>query len=173
MPGCCFQLPPTTVAGVAEQLAQAMHIDGIRIIGDPDMEVERAVVVFHFLGGDMDKESLKFTKENHMQVVIPGEVVDWTIGEYVQDGLFFGQKLALLNPGHFNWEEPGMEYMAQWLAEDLGGAMPPQISVSTCKPVKNPASAPCPLPRVFTTCSWVTCPFSTSKILNWLVRPKC
>ena len=48
MPGCCFQLPPTTVAGAAEQLARAMGIDGIRIIGDPDMEVERAAVVFHF-----------------------------------------------------------------------------------------------------------------------------
>ena len=55
MPGCCFQLPSTTVAGVAEPLAQAMGIDGIRIIGDPEMEVERAAVVFHFLGGDMDR----------------------------------------------------------------------------------------------------------------------
>lgn len=101
-----------------------MGIDGIRIIGDPEMEVERAAVVFHFLGGDMDREVLRFVKENCVQVLIPGEVVDWTVGEYVQDGLFFGQKLALLNPGHFNWEEPGMEYMAQWLADDLGGAVP-------------------------------------------------
>lgn len=124
MPGCCFSMPSTTVSGVAEQLARAMHIDGIRIIGDPDMEVERAAVVFHFLGGDMDKESLRFIKENNVQVIIPGEVVDWTIGEYVQDGLFLGQKLALLNPGHFNWEEPGMEYMAEWLADDLGGTVP-------------------------------------------------
>lgn len=124
MPGRCFMLPPTTVAGVAEQLARAMHIDGIRIIGDPDMEVERAAVVFHFLGGDMDKECLRFIKDNNVQVVIPGEVVDWTIGEYVQDGLFLGRKLALLNPGHFNWEEPGMEYMAGWLAADLGGSVP-------------------------------------------------
>ncbi len=124
MPGCCFQLPPTTVAGVAEQLARAMHIGGMRIIGDPDMEVERAAVVFHFLGTDMDKEVLRFVKENGVQVLIPGEVVDWTVGEYVQDGLFFGQKLALLNPGHFNWEEPGMEYIAQWLADALGGEVP-------------------------------------------------
>lgn len=127
MPGCCFALPPTTVAGVAERLARAMGIDGMRIIGDPDMEVERAAVVFHFLGTDMDKEVLRFVKENHVQVIIPGEVVDWTVGEYVQDGLFFGQKLALLNPGHFNWEEPGMEYMAQWLKDDLGGAVPVQF----------------------------------------------
>ena len=102
MPSCCFDLPPTTVAGVAEQLARAMHIGGMRIIGDPDMEVERAAVVFHFLGTDMDKEVLRFVKENGVQVLIPGEVVDWTVGEYVQDGLFFGRKLALLNPGHFN-----------------------------------------------------------------------
>ncbi len=124
MPGCCFELPPTTVKGVAEQLAWAMHIDGIRVIGEPDMEVKRAAVVFHFLGGDMDRECLRFVREHDVQVIIPGEVVDWTVGEYVQDGLFLGQKLALLNPGHFNWEEPGMEYMAQWLEKDLGGAVP-------------------------------------------------
>lgn len=124
MPGCCFDLPTTTVADIAEQLTRAMHIGGMRIIGDPDMQVERAAVVFHFLGTDMDREVLRFVKENGVQVLIPGEVVDWTVGEYVQDGLFFGQKLALLNPGHFNWEEPGMEYMAQWLREDLGGEVP-------------------------------------------------
>ena len=42
-------------------------------------------------------------------VFIPGETVDWTVVEYVQDSLTLGKKRALLNPGHFNWEEPGLE----------------------------------------------------------------
>ena len=29
-----------------------------------------------------------------------------------------------LNPGHFNWEEPGMEYMAQWLPQVIDNAVP-------------------------------------------------
>ena len=38
--------------------------------------------------------------------------------------LTLGKKRALLNPGHFNWEEPGMEYMAQWLPQVIDNAVP-------------------------------------------------
>ncbi len=124
MPGCCFQLPSTTVRGVAEQLARVMHIDGMRILGDPDMEVSRAGFTFHFGGGPMDRTGIDFIEANDMEVVIPGETVDWTIVEYVQDAITLGKKRALLTPGHFNWEEPGMEYMASWLSDEIDHAVP-------------------------------------------------
>ena len=59
-----------------------------------------------------------------MQVIIPGETVDWTVVEYVADSVALGKKRALINPGHFNWEEPGMEYMAQWLPQVIGDQVP-------------------------------------------------
>lgn len=124
MPGCVYELPPTTVGAVAEHLAKTLEIDGMRIVGDPDMEVTRAGVVFHFLGSDLDRMSLNFIEKNDLQVIIPGETVDWTVVEYVQDSLTLGKKRALLNPGHFNWEEPGMEYMAQWLPQVIDNAVP-------------------------------------------------
>ena len=68
--------------------------------------------------------SLNFIEKNDLQVIIPGETVDWTVVEYVQDSLTLGKKRALLNPGHFNWEEPGMEYMAQWLPQVIDNAVP-------------------------------------------------
>ena len=103
---------------------KVLRIDGVRIIGDPDMEVTRVGFTFHFSGGPIDQKNIRFIEENDMQVIIPGEVVDWTIGEYVQDALTLGKKRALLNVGHFNWEEPGMEAMAAWLAEDLRHVVP-------------------------------------------------
>ena len=124
MPGCCFELPETTVGEIAAHLAETLHIDGIRIIGDPDMKVSRAGFTFHYSGAPMDRTNIQFIEENDMQVIIPGEVVDWTIGEYVQDAITLGIKRALLNVGHFNWEEPGMEGVAEWLAEDLKHAVP-------------------------------------------------
>ena len=124
MPGCCFELSPTTVGEVASHLMEVLHIDGIRIIGDPAMEVTRVGFTFHYFGAEMDKRCIQFIEENDMQVIIPGEVVDWTIGEYVQDAISLGLKRALLNVGHFNWEEPGMEAMAEWLEEDLGQSVP-------------------------------------------------
>lgn len=124
MPGCCFELPETTVGEIAAHLAKVMHIDGMRIIGNPDMKVTRAGIIFHFSGNEMDRTNIQFIEENDMQVIIPGEVVDWTIGEYVQDAVSLGIKRALLNPGHFNWEEPGMEGAAEWLADDLHHEVP-------------------------------------------------
>ena len=44
--------------------------------------------------------------------------------EYVQDALALGKKRALLTPGHFNWEEPGMAYMAEWLPTVIGEEVP-------------------------------------------------
>ncbi len=124
MPGCCFELPETTVGEIAAHLSEVLDIDGIRIIGEPDMKVTRVGFTFHFFGGDMDKTCIKFIEENDMQVIIPGEIVDWTIGEYVQDAVSLGMKRALLNVGHFNWEEPGMKAVAQWLSDDLGDKVP-------------------------------------------------
>ena len=124
MPGACFDVGPTTVGEIAKHMIDVLHVDGIRIIGDPDMEVSRAGFIFHFSGSPFDNELIKFIEKNDMQVIIPGEIVDWTIGEYVQDAMYLGKKRALLNVGHFNWEEPGMEAMAQWLAEDLNHAVP-------------------------------------------------
>lgn len=127
MPGCCFELPATTVGEIAKHLSEVLHIDGIRIIGNPDMEVTRAGFTFHFGGSPLDQKNIRFIEENDMQVIIPGEVVDWTIGEYVQDAITLGVRRALLNVGHFNWEEPGMEAMAEWMAEDLHHAVPVQF----------------------------------------------
>jgi len=124
MPACCFNLPTTTVRGAAEQLAKVMRIDGMRILGDPEMQVTRAGFTFHFGGSPMDRTVIDYIEKHDLQVIVPGETVDWTIVEYVQDALALGKKRALLTPGHFNWEEPGMEYMADWLPKVIENAAP-------------------------------------------------
>ena len=75
LPGCCFELPETTVGEIAAHLANVLHIDGIRIIGDPDMKVTRAGITFHFSGNEFDRTNIQFIEENDMQVIIPGEVI--------------------------------------------------------------------------------------------------
>ena len=119
-----YELPPTTVGGIARHLAEVMRVDGMRVVGDPDMEVTRVGNTFHYSGGPMDRKGIEFIEENDIQVILTGEIVDWTIVEYVHDAIALGKKRALLNPGHFNWEEPGMEYAAEHLPEIIGGDVP-------------------------------------------------
>lgn len=122
--GFRFILPETTVADVARHVAKVMHIEGIRILGDPGMKITRVGIAAHFLGTQMDRHGIGFVNSFDCELLIPGEIIDWTIGEYIADANALGLKKALLNVGHFNLEEPGMEYMARWLPEVIGKEVP-------------------------------------------------
>ena len=67
----------------------------------------------HFFGVAEDSAWLTAVDLSDFDLIIPGETVDWTICEYVWDANGLGKPKALLNVGHFNWEDPGMEYMLQ------------------------------------------------------------
>ena len=123
-PASKYLLPETTVRDVARHVADTMHIDGIRIIGDPDMKITKAGICAHFLGGPMDKAGINRIENDDYELTIPGEIIDWTLGEYIEDSNTLGKKKAVLNVGHFNLEEPGMEYMAEWLPGVIGGEVP-------------------------------------------------
>jgi putative NIF3 family GTP cyclohydrolase 1 type 2 len=115
-----FVMPEASVREIAGHVARIMRIDGIRIIGDPDMRVTRVGFSGHFLGGPMDKALITRIDSDDCELIIPGEIIDWTLGEYIQDAISLGKKKAVLNVGHFNLEEPGMEHMAEWLPNVIG-----------------------------------------------------
>ena len=50
-------------------------------------------------------------------MILPGEVIDWTTLSYVRDAVELGKTKAVINIGHFNWEELGMRYMKDWLSD--------------------------------------------------------
>lgn len=52
------------------------------------------------------------------------EFIDFTTCEYVRDAAMLGQGKCAVTIGHFNLEEPGMEYMAQWLPRSVGEGAP-------------------------------------------------
>ncbi len=124
LPAGFFVLPPTTVGDIARRYCEAAHIDGLRLVGDPEMPVERAAFLFHFSGGPLDRELLRTVEKWDVEVILTGETVDWTVVAYVQDALALGRKRALVTPGHYNWEEPGMEGLAGELAQALAGRAP-------------------------------------------------
>lgn len=59
LPAGYFALPPTTVGEIARRYCRAAHIDGLRMVGDPDMTVERAAFLFHFSGSPLDRALLR------------------------------------------------------------------------------------------------------------------
>lgn len=123
-PGYLYILPKTTVRAAAKHVSEVMNIHGIRILGDPDMPVERVLIAAHFLGTDWDRTGIRLIEETNAELIIPGEIIDWTLGAYIQDANALGMRKAVLNVGHYNLEEPGMKEFATRLADILGPDIP-------------------------------------------------
>ena len=116
----------TSLKELCEYLIEKIGINGARIIGNPDASVSRIAFVGHLYPQDYKKKdgskgeySVRVieTLEKEADVIIPGEVIDWTVLSYVRDAVDLGRNKAVINIGHFNWEELGMKYMKDWLSE--------------------------------------------------------
>lgn len=118
-----YCLPETTAGELAMELSGKLGLNGARLIGDPDAKVQKVFIAEHINGREADKEKIMRADSEDYDVLIPLETVDWTILEYVTDSSQLGRSRAVISLGHFNFEEAGMKYMADWLPELLGGAV--------------------------------------------------
>ena len=62
--------------------------------------------------------------ENIVAAIIPGEIIEWTILSYIRDAAYMGKHKACFNIWHFNMEELGMKYAADWIGELLNNEIP-------------------------------------------------
>ena len=57
-------------------------------------------------------------------MILPGEIIDWTVASYVRDAVQQGRNKAMINLGHMNWEELGMKYAKDWISELVENQVP-------------------------------------------------
>lgn len=93
-------------------------MNGIRTIGNPETSVHRIAIPMHCIGY-ADKETIRIINQTNIECLITMELIDYTVNEYMRDGMMLGDKKAILAVGHFNVEEPGMKYMLKWLPEAI------------------------------------------------------
>ncbi|MBR4469855.1 MAG: Nif3-like dinuclear metal center hexameric protein [Erysipelotrichaceae bacterium] len=122
------EIEPMKLKDLCHHLIDTIGMNGCRIIGDPEMMVSKIALVGHLFPSDYrlkdgttGEYSVKVIEclEKGADVIIPGEVIDWTVLSYIRDANELGKKKAMINLGHFNWEELGMKYMKDWLSELL------------------------------------------------------
>ncbi len=124
-----YEIPETTAEELAKELIRKLNLTGARIVGDRKTAVRRVffyehVTAANFGGREPDKEAISEIEAGEYDVMIPFEIVDWTVSAYVRDSAALGRPRALIEMGHFNVEEAGMKYMEKWLPELLGQEMP-------------------------------------------------
>lgn len=117
-----FKLPETTVEELARELLEKLDLTGLRVVGNAEARVSTVHICEHILGGPGD--GLAIRRAEKADVLIPLEIVDWTLSEYVRDAAAQGYPKAILEMGHFNLEELGMKYMTRWLPELIDHAVP-------------------------------------------------
>ncbi len=114
------------VKDLCRYLIETIGLNGLRFVGDPEAEISKVAFVGHLFpmqykqkDGKLVEYSVKVieTLEKKADVILPGEVIDWTTLSYVRDAVDLGLNKAIINIGHFNWEELGMKYMKDWLSE--------------------------------------------------------
>lgn len=113
-----FTIPKTTVQELADFLIQRLHLNGVKIIGRTDSVVEKVRIPFHVLGDARD--SICEADKEDINCFLTMEVVDFTLAEYIRDSSMLGLDKAIIGMGHFNLEEPGMEYMTTYLPQAIG-----------------------------------------------------
>lgn len=107
-------VPQTTLLQLAQTLQQQLHIQTLRIEGDPALVITHVAVLPGSSG--LEKQVLAL-RQPGIDLLIAGEASEWETVEYVRDAVAQGRHTSLILLGHQVSEEPGMEQCAKELRE--------------------------------------------------------
>ncbi len=109
---CVFVMPRTTVGALAAEVKRRLGTSSVRVVGDPEMACS---VVALRVGAHASSSQIEILRRDGVDVLLAGETREWETVEYARDAAAAGQRKALILAGHCMSEEPGMEYLVEWL----------------------------------------------------------
>ncbi len=130
-------IPPTTLEQLARSLQTRLHIQTLRIEGNPELAVTHLALI---PGAAGLHEHVTALREPLVEVLIAGEAHEWETVEYVRDAVAQGRRKALILLGHEVSEEAGMEQCASELREVFPGVRIDHIEAG--QPLWNPDRPP-------------------------------
>jgi putative NIF3 family GTP cyclohydrolase 1 type 2 len=107
-----FALPETTLERLAAELESKLKAGTIRVVGDRDLKVKRAIASWGYVS---EFPGIPLLARPDIDVLIVGEAREWEVVEYAQDLITSGKKKGLILLGHVVSEQAGMKYCAEWL----------------------------------------------------------
>jgi putative NIF3 family GTP cyclohydrolase 1 type 2 len=112
-----YVIPDTTLAGLAAFFKEKLGVKAVRIIGNPNMSCTRVGILVGggSLGLGREEMPAQFMREKDLDVLVCGEITEWTLCAYVNDAQMLGLNKGLVILGHERSEGIGMDYMARWL----------------------------------------------------------
>jgi putative NIF3 family GTP cyclohydrolase 1 type 2 len=105
-------IPPMSLQALIGHAKKSLQIKELRYIGLPQQSCKKILLMPGASGG---QSHIKAIGKNKPDVLMCGEVQEWETAEYIRDAMAKGDKISLIVLGHIASEEPGSEYMADWL----------------------------------------------------------
>jgi putative NIF3 family GTP cyclohydrolase 1 type 2 len=109
-------IPPINLQQLVQHLKTSLNIAHLRVIGNLKQQCEHITLIPGAAGG---KRQITAALAEKSDVLIVGEVAEWETAEFIRDSNLQGRKIALIVLGHCVSEEPGMEYLVDWLKPKL------------------------------------------------------
>lgn len=107
---------PLTITELEEEISKKLNLKHVRFIGKRDKMVKTVSLCCGSWG---EKTLYEELNRNGIDCVICGEICEWSILEYVRDSNQLGIDKALFVLGHMSSEKCGMEYVAEYINENL------------------------------------------------------
>jgi putative NIF3 family GTP cyclohydrolase 1 type 2 len=105
-------IPSDSLKNIVQHLKNKLTIDHVRVIGDLSKTCKRISILPGAAGG---QSQLTIVENEKPDLLIVGEVHEWETAEYIRDARLLGNDVSLIILGHSVSEEPGMEWLVQWL----------------------------------------------------------
>jgi putative NIF3 family GTP cyclohydrolase 1 type 2 len=115
-------IPSLSLKQLVTHLKSSLGIKQVRVIGNLDQACQRIALLPGAWGG---QRHVSIAEIENPDVLVVGEAPEWETVEYIRDAQLQGRKMALIILGHSVSEEPGMEWLVDWLQPKL-----PDIKVS-------------------------------------------
>ncbi len=106
-------MPTTTVGEVVSYVKRQLPVSFVRVMGDLHWPCGRVGLLPGYCGGG--PLAIPFMRNADLDLIIVGEGPEWETPEYLRDAWFQGKRKAIMVIGHLESEQPGMQYLAEWL----------------------------------------------------------
>ncbi len=107
-----MKIPTASLKEIVAHLKSSLGIEQVQVEGNLNQSCERIIMIPGAAGAEMQ---IGLVEKEKPDVLIVGELREWETAEYIRDSLAFGKKTSLIVLGHSQSEEPGMEWLVDWL----------------------------------------------------------
>jgi putative NIF3 family GTP cyclohydrolase 1 type 2 len=118
-----YTIPTTTIPALTRLLKERLGIQMVRVIGNTEAQVKNVglLVGGGSLGLGSETMPMELMRKHDLDVIVAGEILEWTLCAYVRDAAQLGLNKALIVAGHNRTEEAVMQHLPEWLSTVLPG----------------------------------------------------